>query len=76
LQDPPKFTQNWDFWFENKPSGNPAPKRDGTIELGSLTLKNRRTEMFFFVLFRKDEIREKASHALMQSNVFIENIFL
>jgi hypothetical protein len=24
LQDPPKFTQNWDFWFENKPSGNPG----------------------------------------------------
>jgi hypothetical protein len=23
LQDPPKFTQNWDFWFENKPSGSP-----------------------------------------------------
>jgi hypothetical protein len=25
LQDPPKFTQNWEFWFENKPSGNPVP---------------------------------------------------
>jgi hypothetical protein len=24
LQDPPKFTQNLDFWFENKPSGNPV----------------------------------------------------
>jgi hypothetical protein len=24
LQDPPKFTQIWDFWFENKPSGNPG----------------------------------------------------
>jgi hypothetical protein len=21
---PPKFTQNWDFWVENKPSGNPV----------------------------------------------------
>jgi hypothetical protein len=21
LQDPPKFTQNWDCWFENIPSG-------------------------------------------------------
>jgi hypothetical protein len=21
---PPKFTQIWIFWFENKPSGNPA----------------------------------------------------
>jgi hypothetical protein len=31
LQDPPKFTQNWDFWFENKPSGNPGS--DGTIFL-------------------------------------------
>jgi hypothetical protein len=20
----PKFTKIWDFWFENKPSGNPA----------------------------------------------------
>jgi hypothetical protein len=24
LQDPPKFTPNWEFWFENMPSGNPA----------------------------------------------------
>jgi hypothetical protein len=24
MQDPPKFTQIWIFWFENKPSGNPA----------------------------------------------------
>jgi hypothetical protein len=22
---PSKFYKNWDFWFENKPSGNPAP---------------------------------------------------
>jgi hypothetical protein len=25
---PSKFYQNWDFWFENKPSGNPAPKKE------------------------------------------------
>jgi hypothetical protein len=24
LQDPPKCTQIWIFWFENKPSGNPG----------------------------------------------------
>jgi hypothetical protein len=24
LQDPTKFTQNYDFWFENIPSGKPA----------------------------------------------------
>jgi hypothetical protein len=24
LLGPPKFTQNWNFWFENKPSGNPG----------------------------------------------------
>jgi hypothetical protein len=24
LQGHPKFTQDWDFWFENKPSGSPA----------------------------------------------------
>jgi hypothetical protein len=23
-KDPPKFTQMWIFWFENKPSGNPG----------------------------------------------------
>jgi hypothetical protein len=23
-QEPPKLTQNLDFWFENKPSGNPV----------------------------------------------------
>jgi hypothetical protein len=22
-----KIYQNWDFWFENKPSGNPARKQ-------------------------------------------------
>jgi hypothetical protein len=24
LQDPPKLYTNFDFWFENIPSGNPA----------------------------------------------------
>jgi hypothetical protein len=24
FQSPLKFYPNWDFWFENKPSGNPA----------------------------------------------------
>jgi hypothetical protein len=24
FQDPPKFSPNWDVWFENIPSGNPA----------------------------------------------------
>jgi hypothetical protein len=24
IQGPPKFTQIWNFWFENKPSGNPV----------------------------------------------------
>jgi hypothetical protein len=24
FKGPPKFTQVLDFWFENKPSGNPA----------------------------------------------------
>jgi hypothetical protein len=29
LKGPPKFTQIWDFLFENKPSGNPGsnPRR-------------------------------------------------
>jgi hypothetical protein len=26
IKDPTKFSSNWDFWFENKPSGNPATK--------------------------------------------------
>jgi hypothetical protein len=26
LQDPSKFTQNWYFWFEKTPSGNPGDK--------------------------------------------------
>jgi hypothetical protein len=25
FKGPQKFTQIWDFWFENKPSGNPVP---------------------------------------------------
>jgi hypothetical protein len=24
FKGPPKFTQIWNFWFENKPSGNPV----------------------------------------------------
>jgi hypothetical protein len=24
LQDPPQFYPNWDFWFENVPSGSPG----------------------------------------------------
>jgi hypothetical protein len=24
FKGPPKFAQIWDFWFENKPSGNPG----------------------------------------------------
>jgi hypothetical protein len=24
FKGPPKFDQIWDFWFENKPSGNPG----------------------------------------------------
>jgi hypothetical protein len=24
LQDTPKFTQNWEFWYENIPSGSPG----------------------------------------------------
>jgi hypothetical protein len=24
FQDPKNIYPNWDFWFENKPSGNPA----------------------------------------------------
>jgi hypothetical protein len=27
FKGPPKFTQIWDFWFENKPSGNPDKNR-------------------------------------------------
>jgi hypothetical protein len=26
---PSKICPNWDFWFENKPSGNPAEERKG-----------------------------------------------
>jgi hypothetical protein len=26
LQDAPKFTRKWNFWFESMPSGNPALK--------------------------------------------------
>jgi hypothetical protein len=27
FQGPPKCTQIWDFWFENKPSGNPVSEQ-------------------------------------------------
>jgi hypothetical protein len=26
FKGPPKFTQIWDFWFENKPFGSPVLK--------------------------------------------------
>jgi hypothetical protein len=29
---PSKINQNWDFWFENKPSGNPARRAGGKKE--------------------------------------------
>jgi hypothetical protein len=28
----PKFTQIWDFWFENEPSGNPGKNLPWQIE--------------------------------------------
>jgi hypothetical protein len=28
-----KFYRNWDFWFENKPSGNPGFVDDDTVSL-------------------------------------------
>jgi hypothetical protein len=31
---PYKFYQNWDFWFENKPSGNPGWKRKKSTVAG------------------------------------------
>jgi hypothetical protein len=41
LQDPPKFTQNWDFWFENKPSGNPDWAKERENEVFSRLFKNK-----------------------------------
>jgi hypothetical protein len=34
LQDTQKFTQLWDFWFENKPSGNLADNLSWVTRLG------------------------------------------
>jgi hypothetical protein len=33
---PSKFYQNWNFWFENKPSGNPASLNSFFVELQQL----------------------------------------
>jgi hypothetical protein len=38
FKGPPKFTQIWDFWFEKKPSGNPAVE--------STLFRDRMTETF------------------------------
>jgi hypothetical protein len=28
----PKFAQIWDFWFENKPSGNPGSSQTSSLK--------------------------------------------
>jgi hypothetical protein len=40
LQDPQKFTQNLDFWFENIPSGNPDLSVHITKSIINLSLPN------------------------------------
>jgi hypothetical protein len=34
---PPQFPQIWDFWFENKPSGNPGKETGGNHPMLLLT---------------------------------------
>jgi hypothetical protein len=49
LQDPPKFTQNWYFCLENKPSGNPA-RGGGRASQGpfSIIVESSRLEALHF----------------------------
>jgi hypothetical protein len=44
LQDPSKIYPNLDFWFENKPSGNPALN-----DVSSVLAKNCSEKEIFFL---------------------------
>jgi hypothetical protein len=44
---PSKIYLNWDFWFENKPSGNPGKKLFGITGHADLALSSRRHRVFF-----------------------------
>jgi hypothetical protein len=47
FQDPPKFTQNWDFWLENMPSGSPdsSPESSKTPFFCNRKLKRQRKDL-------------------------------
>jgi hypothetical protein len=32
LQEPQTIYPNWDFWFENKPSGNPGSEAESNVD--------------------------------------------
>jgi hypothetical protein len=50
MQDPPKFTQKWDFWFENIPSGSP----DTYIRNDRLKLRRRSCKQEDFLPTKKN----------------------
>jgi hypothetical protein len=44
FQGPPKYVYpNWDFWYENKPSGNPVLWTDNGCSSRSVVKKNRKS---------------------------------
>jgi hypothetical protein len=42
FKGPPKFAQIWEFWFENKPSGNPGSGPSQNTFKIELSHKSRR----------------------------------
>jgi hypothetical protein len=55
---PSKIYPNWDFWFENKPSGNPISLYDGHLKTRDLQRgdENRAPAGTFFVVHFTIEI--------------------
>jgi hypothetical protein len=47
IQRPSNIDPNWDFWFENKPSGNPGFESD---------LKTKRKKMYGVVLITLEKL--------------------
>jgi hypothetical protein len=81
LQDPPKFPQNWDFWFEKKPSGstgsdgippvNCVPRRSGTglFQNFNSGISRQKSVPRFFPLVSFELIWKKRNVSVLLANL-------
>jgi hypothetical protein len=81
VQDPPKFTQIWIFWFENKPSGNPGldtpslfktDTRRWVVSFGPFETKSFFVDKMFTAVYRLRETRRasKTAATVVNTNGF------